>query len=508
MAVLAALPILVILVLMLGFRWPASRAGLVGLGLSLVLAWWPFRETFTAEVSAVAATAGALAEALFTSAAILWIIIPALAIHQMQVASGAIGIIERALARVTGDPRILALLIAWFFALFMEGAAGFGTSAALAAPFLVSAGFGPIQAVILALVGHAAGVSFGAIGTPVVPQVAATTFTPLEISQATAPYHALLGVGLALVVMVLASRSMAVEGRTGSAVPATIGAAALFLVPYLAIAWVVGPELPTLGGALIGGLLFVWFLQRRGSAQEDLVEEEQESEEHSSLWAAAPYLSVVALVLITRLVPGLSDILQDIEITWELDGGFSGSFAPLYHPGTLLFGGLLLGAAFQRLPWRAPFTAFGQALRQVGPVVVALVGMLGLARVMVAAGMIDTLAEASADLAGGAWPFFVPFVGALGTFITGSATASNILFTDFQVATARTLAIPVLPMVGSQGFGAAAGNMIAPFNVIAAAAVVGETGKEGAMLRTTLWVAAAYLVAGGIVAYIVVTVFG
>jgi lactate permease len=502
--ILAALPILLILFLMLVLRWPASRAGLVGLAVSLVLAWGPFREMLTAEVSAAVATTGALAEALFTAATIMWIIIPALAIHQMQVASGAIGVLERALGRVTGDPRVLALLIAWFFALFMEGAAGFGTSAALAAPFLVGAGFRPLQAVTLALVGHVAGVSFGAIGTPVVPQVAATEFTALEISRATAPYHALLGVALALVVMALASRSSAPGDRSRSAVPETLGAAALFLVPYLGIAWVIGPELPTLGGALLGGLAFAWLVGRRSPAQSAA----PTSEEPGALWAAAPYLGVVGLVLVTRLVPGLSDVLQDIEIEWELAGGFSGSFAPLYHPGTLLVGGLILGAVVQRLPLRAPAAAFRGALGQVGPVVIALVAMLGLSRVMVAAGMIDTLAEAASDIAGDGWPLLAPAVGALGTFITGSATASNILFTDFQAATAKTLGMPGLPLIGAQGFGAAAGNMIAPHNVIAAAAVVGETGNEGATLRTTLWVALGYLAAGGVVAFLAVLFVG
>ena len=504
MTLLAALPILLILVLMLVLRWPASRAGLVGLAISLFLAWGPFRESLTAEVGSGAATTGALAEALFTAAAIMWIIVPALAIHQLQVASGAIGVLERALGRVTGDPRVLALLIAWFFALFMEGAAGFGTSAALAAPFLVSAGFGPSQAVILALVGHVVGVSFGAIGTPIVPQVAATGFTALEISRATAPYHALLGVALALAVMVLASRGAAPGDRSRSAIPATLGAAVLFLVPYLGLAWVIGPELPTLGGALLGGLGFVWFIRRSSTAQEPSAS----SEEHTALWAAAPYLSVVVLVLVTRLVPGLADVLQDIEIRWEFAGGFSGSFAPLYHPGTLLFGGLLIGALIQQRSLRGPTSALRRAVGQVGPVVVALVAMLGLSRVMVAAGMIDTLAQAASDAAGDSWPVFAPMVGGLGTFITGSATASNILFTDFQVATAGTLGLSILPLVGAQGFGAAAANMIAPHNVIAAAAVVGETGKEGAVLRTTLWISLAYLAAGGVVSLLFVSLAG
>ncbi len=297
---LAAVPILLILVLMLMLRWPASRAGVVGLVVSLLFAWSVFGDSLTQRVGTGAATTGALAEAVFTAAAILWIIIPALAIYQIQVSSGAIAILERTLGSVTGDPRVLALLVAWFFALFMEGAAGFGTSAALAAPFLVGAGFTPRRAVVLALVGHVVGVSFGAIGTPIVPQVAATGLTGLEIARATAPYHALLGVSLALVVMVLAGRRLSVEERRRSVLTPTLVAAALFLVPYLGIAWVIGPELPTLGGALLGGAAFFWYIRRQSP---EPVSSAAPDGERGPLWAAAPYLSVVGLVLVTRLAP-------------------------------------------------------------------------------------------------------------------------------------------------------------------------------------------------------------
>lgn len=495
-AVLAALPIVVVLVAMAGFRWSAARAGMLGLGLAIVLAWGPFRGRFTAEVGALAATAGSMAEALFTSATILWIIVPALALHQMQQSSGALEVMEDRLSSLTGDPRILALVVAWFFALFMEGAAGFGTAAALAAPFLVGAGFPPVQAVVLALVGHAAGVSFGAVGTPILPQALATGFSPLELARATSAYHIALGGGLAAVVVFLASRSPVPGDRESSPIPAAITAAVLFLVPYALFAWLLGPELPTLGGALIGGLLFVPLVRRfrpldGSDAPGDL---------GRTLWAAAPYLGVTALVVATRLVPGWADWLTRFEVTLSLEGGFGAAFAPLYHPGTMVAGGLLLGWAAQRLPFTSLTGALSRSARQVGSVAMALVAMLGLSRVMVASGMIEELAGALANVVGSAWPALVPFIGALGTFVTGSATASNILLTDLQNSTARALGMPALPLLGAQGFGAAAGNMIAPHNVIAAIAVVQQTGREGDVLRKTTWVATLYLAGGAALA--------
>lgn len=140
------------------------------------------------------------------------------------------------------------------------------------------------------------------------------------------------------------------------------------------------------------------------------------------------------------------------------------------------------------------------ALLMLSGVVLALVLMLGLARVMLHAGLIDTLAEAAASGAGGAWPFLAPFIGVLGSFVTGSATASNILFTDFQYATATALGMAALPLIAAQGFGAAVGNMVCPHNVIAGCATVGLKDREGEILARTLIACLVYAACGGALA--------
>jgi lactate permease len=162
-----------------------------------------------------------------------------------------------------------------------------------------------------------------------------------------------------------------------------------------------------------------------------------------------------------------------------------------------------IGALAQRAP-RAQLTgALSAAARQLVPVTIALVAMLSISRVMVYAGMIDALAVAAATAAGSAWPLFAPFVGVLGTFVTGSATASNILFSDFQLATAQRSGLPPLPILGAQGFGAAVGNIVCPHNVIAAGATVQLAGREGEVLRRTLGIALLYAAAGGVLALLV-----
>lgn len=126
--------------------------------------------------------------------------------------------------------------------------------------------------------------------------------------------------------------------------------------------------------------------------------------------------------------------------------------------------------------------------------------MLGVSRVLLHAGMIDALAEAAAGAAGGVWPLLAPFVGILGTFVTGSATASNVLFADFQQATADQLGLSVLVILGAQGIGAAIGNIVAPHNFIAGSATVGLSGQEGAVLRRTLVPALVYGTLSGLLA--------
>ncbi len=492
-AFLALLPILAIVVLMVALHWPAARAGLVGLVVALPVALFVFDWQGPAAAPGLAAAlAGLGGEAGFTALTILWIVFPALWIHEFQLANGATETIREALGRLTSDPRLVALLVGWFFALFAEGAAGFGTPVALAAPILVGLGMAPIQAVSLALVGHAVGVSFGAVGTPVMAQLAVTELAPRSLAGATALLHAALGWTMALALY----RLQVAETPTGAGWSWPLLAAFSFLLPYVAIAWLVGPELPTLGAALLGGGFFAWQVRRR---EKRAVQGEPALPARELVLAGLPYLVLLVLILATRLIGPLKTALSGIEIHWTLfDGGYGGQFAPLYHPGTMLLLGLLTAAIVRRSSFAELAATAGQAAARLPQVALALLAMLTLARLMVHSGMIERLAEAAAGLTGQAWPLLAPATGALGTFVTGSATASNILLTDFQTATAGALGLSSLWLVAAQGFGAAVGNIICPHNIVAGNATVGLTGKEGPVLRRMLGPALLYAGLGGV----------
>ena len=516
LSLLALTPVILVLVLMTVAGWSAARAGLVTAVFTIGLAVIAFGFGGGPDFGVVEGITGVLAEAGFIALTVVGIIGPALGIHYLQRSTGAAARLRQALALLHPDPRLGAILVAWFFALFLEGAAGFGTPVALAAPFLVAAGMPALAAVSAALIGHAAGVSFGAIGTPVLAQSTLVDFTPAELAQATVVFPLTLGVVLTAVMIVIIGKAY---GHFRGLWRWGLLAAVCFFVPFGLIAWFIGPELPTLGGALVGVLLFSFVLVRYrhryhpaggpADGAGDVVTHPHPdardivAADLSVLRAAAPYLVLVLVVLLTRLIPPLRELLQGIVLAWELPAGFSGSVQPFYHPTMLLTVAFLVGALIQRASWRRVRVAFVTATLQLGPVIVALIAMITIARTMSSSGMTAELALAAASI-GLAWPLLTVLVGAFGTFITGSATASNLLFTDLQASTARALALPELPLLGAQTFGAAVGNIIAPHNIVAAVATVSLTGQEGRVLRSTVPTALVVIVLGGVLALLLV----
>jgi lactate permease len=488
-ALVATAPLALIVFLMAALRWSAANAGLVGLVAAMVgaIGFFGFGTSVHVDQGITGALLGTGAEAVFSAVDILWIILPALSLYELQQRSGAIDAIRTGLMGLSSDKTLLAVIIAWFFALFMEGAAGFGTPIALAAPLLVSLGFTPVVAVALPLIGHVAGNSFGALGTPIFAQADVSGISGDRIAPLTALLHACLAPLLVLSIVFIAR-----TGRFQARYAAwAVVAAVCFLLPYLGLAAWVGPELPAIGGALTGGLAFAFLLRWRHARQDETLDA------RSLAWGAIPYAVLVGLILVTRLVPQIKDALRQVVLEWTLPGPFGGRIEPLYHPGTMLLAGLLFGGLLQGRTLAELAGAVAAAIRRLVPVAIALFAMLAIARLMLHAGMTEALA-AEATRTGRAWPLLAPSVGAIGSFITGSTTASNILLTDLQQATATDLGLPLLALIAAQGFGAAIGNSVALHNIITGAATVGLQGREGDILRTTAPVCLACLAGGGV----------
>ena len=255
---LALLPIFTVVILMTVFSQSAQRAGLIGAVLTLGIATFFFdlgaltHPGFTT----VSAVGGIVAESLHTTLSIAWIIFPALCIYHWQEQTGGITAIRDTLMSISSNHTISMIVIAFFFGLFLEGAAGFGTPIAVAAPLLLSFGMSPAKAVVAVLFGHAMGVSFGAIGTPVISQVATLGVEGIQISRYAALLH--LCVGWILLLFTLRALPQPVNFSMHHRI-LTYGC---FVVPFMLFAWFVGPELPTVAGALIGAVCFIAIVRR------------------------------------------------------------------------------------------------------------------------------------------------------------------------------------------------------------------------------------------------------
>jgi len=505
---LAALPIALLVALLLSGRVSASRAAWISLAAALAIVLGVFGFPAAPGGSTTQNLGGVATEGAFFAASILWILLPALAIHELQTRGGALEVLRAAISGAAPGGPAKALLIGWFFALFLEGAAGFGTPLAIAAPMLVAMGVTPVAAVAMGLVGHAAGVTFGAVGTPILAQAALTQISTSELAR----YTALLMLPLVWIPALVVLRGA--PSRSGLAEPGVwkqgLAAAALFGIPYVLTALFLGPELPTLAGALLGGLAFIVYLRRvRPGSDSDAAGNAAittaGTSNHGWLHAAAPYLILMALILLTRLVPPVKEAATGLNWSWELYGTYEGAILPLYHPGTLLFAAFFIGGWIQRSGRGDFLLALTGAARRLLPAVLALLAMLTLSRLMLHAGLITQLATAAEQSLGQLWPGIAPGVGALGSFITGSATASNILFTNLQEQAAVNLGLPVVVILAAQTVGAAFGNAIAPHNIVAGAAAVGATGREGEIMRRTLPACALVLVLAGLLALALVS---
>jgi len=467
---------------------------------------------------------------------IIFIVFGALVVLFTMRESGAIAAINRGFTGISEDRRIQVIIIAWLFGSFIEGSAGFGTPAALAAPLLLSLGFPALAAVMVALVCNATSVSFGAVGTPTLIGVASSLRTP-EIMDSvaregmtyggfvdsvgvwTAVIHAIPGIFVPLIAIAMMTRFFGEKRsiREGLAIwPYAVFAGICFVVPYLLVAILLGPEFPSLLGGLIGLIILVpltragflvpkkkfdfpeksqWGKNWSGSINMDA---DQWTSRMSILKAWSPYILIALILIVTRVrflpvgewVRSLSFEYTNIFST-EIDGNFD----PLYNPGIIPFilTGLLYIPIF-RLKKRQVRIAWADSFKRIKGPFIALMFAVPMVRIMMQSGnnpdgitnMPIILAEAMAGAFKNAWPLVDSFVGALGAFISGSNTVSNMLFSLFQYSVAEQLEISRTITVALTNVGGAIGNMICVHNVIAATATVGLVGVEGLLIRRNL----------------------
>jgi lactate permease len=547
LALLALLPILVVGILLVGYQWPASRAMPISYALAAVLALAIWQ---VPPIQVAAATT----KGLLIVGELLFIIFGAVLLLHTLEDCGAMGTIRQNLADVSSDRRVQVIIIAWLFGSFIEGAAGFGTPAVLAVPLLVGLGFPPLAAIFAGLTIQCTPVSFGAAGTPILVGISTGLAGAPTVKQYLAE-HAYVGTqGWQEFLQQTGWRVALIHVSLGSLIPLllvclitlyfganrsfregfgvwrfALFAASAMLIPYLAAAYFLGPEFPSLLGGSVG-LAIVLFTARRGwllpdstwdfppkDTQQPMVTpvllHKQMADKRKVLSAWMPYFLVALLLVISRIVPGIKNAL--LSFKWNFRDIFGTSIGQeinfLYSPGTIFVCVSLISFLYylttDNFTWTAYRHSWRSASKTLSRALPALLFSVPMVQVFINSGNgLSSYNTMPLELAGGiekvvglAWPLVSPFVGGMGAAIAGSNTVSNMMFSLFQFEVGSRINVDPMWIVALQAVGGAAGNTICVHNIVSASAVAGISNHEGILIRKTLWVFLYYALTPGIV---------
>jgi lactate permease len=443
----------------------------------------------------------------------------------------------------------------------IEGAAGFGTPGALAAPLLIGLGFPPLAAAVFGLFYNAPQPPFGAAGTPVIGGIGAVIdaetlaggpavpeflrdvagYTGL-VTGTTLVFWGLLGIFLMLY-WFGPEQQRTVRGAlrgTWPVAPFALLIGSLAGVSQFLVAWFFGPELPdiaagfaALGAGILLSRLGVWVPRDRwefperdrwpslwlgGLDPRKLAVRQPES--RMPAWVAwTPYVLVALVLLVTRW-PGLGLVGRLQEYSIGVDGilgqDLSFSLRYLYLPGILPFIPVAVLTGFlHRMRTRAVLAAWRHTAKQIVGPAITLTIAVAMTQVMIQSavnridqpGMMEALSRMVALGAGAAIPLVAPWIGTLGSFMTGSNTSSNILFSVLQHDAAAVVGLPRTILVALQNVGGGIGNMLSVLNVAAICGVTGMTGREGSILRKMLLPTLVYATFAGVAGLLLVSVF-
>lgn len=555
LAMVALLPILVALVLMVGMRWPSTKA--------MPLAWLVCAlgalGVWSLDVGYIVALS---LQGIVTAIGVLIIVFGAIIILYTLKYSGGMETIQYGMQGISRDKRIQAIIVGYMFAAFIEGAAGFGTPAALAAPLLLSLGFPPLAAAVICLVFNSFPVSFGAVGTPIllgltplkqlVEGAAASgtvglNFTTFDafckvIGQWATLMHGPMAFILPIFMLGFLTRFYGQKKSWTEGFAAwkfCIFSAVAFVVPYLTFAWLVGPEFPSMIGGLVGlGIIVAgakagfcvpktsWDFGPQSTWEADwtgtiATQVGTEFKPHMSQFKAwLPYILIGAILVVTRIPElGLKSILAAQSIPFKNILGYEGvsaSIQYLYLPGTIPFTLVAILTIFMHgMKGDAVKQAWLESFAKMKAPTIALFAAVALVSIFRGSGvnpnsypsMPLAMAQAVAAIAGNAWPMLASYVGGLGAFITGSNTVSDLLFAEFQWGVAQQLSLPRQIIVAAQVVGGAMGNMVCIHNIVAVCAVTGLIGREGMILKRTFWPFVLYGIVVGIIASLMSFVF-
>ncbi len=548
-SLLAITPIGVAFLLLVVASRPATQAMSAAYAVTVLLALLVWRVPFLQ-------VAASTVEGLIVTLEILYIVFGAILLLNILQESGAISKIRRGLLSISHDRRVQVIIIAWLFGGFIEGASGFGTPAVICVPLFVSIGFPAMAGVVAMLLIQSTASAFGAIGVPIliglknglegdagVQQEIARTGVEFsdymaEVVAKTGLIQGAIGIFMPLLIIMAITAYFGQRRSWKDALPATqfaLFAGLAFVIPHTLTAVLIGPEFPTLLGGLIG-LAIVVPAAKRGFLTPKQKWDFPDPNEWPASWSGVslpppsdapakmtafqawiPYILLSVLLILSRLrfLP-FQRWLQSIQIDFLNIFGTTVSIStqPLFLPGTFFLMVVIVAYFLYRMETAQMQRAIAGATQKLVGTALAIGASVPMAKVFInsdvngagLASMPLTLADGVSSLAGAAWPFFAPFIAMTGSFVAGSTTVSNMMFGLFQFGVAQQIGVSSSLILALQVAGAAAGNMVAVANIVAAVSTVGLTGREGLVLRRVLPVNLIYLTAAGLIGILVALV--
>ncbi|KAA0764951.1 L-lactate permease [Bacillus sp. SH5-2] len=526
-AAIALIPIIFFFLALAVFRMKGYVAGFITVVLTILVALFAYKMPFT---MAMAATGYGFLYGLWP---IAWIIIMSVFLYKISVKTGQFDVIRASVLSITNDHRLLVILIGFSFGAFLEGAAGFGAPVAITAALLAGLGLNPLYAAGLCLIANTAPVAFGAMGIPITVAGQVTGIDPHKIGQMAGHQLPFLSLFVPFFIVFLMDGFKGVKQTW----PALFVAGSSFAITQFITATFLGPELPDITSALVSLVSLALFL--KVWQPKEIYQSGQANSEVAAATTSAsmpkltlgkvvkawsPFIVLTVMVVIWSQsffkalfapggaleslvfkfeIPGLHNLVMKAEPIVNKPTPYEAilKLDVLSATGTAILIACIISMFILKMSAKDAVVTFKETLNELKMPILSIGFVLGFAFIANYSGLSSTLALALAGT-GGLFPFFSPFLGWIGVFLTGSDTSANALFSNLQAITAQQVGVSEVLLVAANTTGGVTGKMISPQSIAIACAAVGLAGKESDLFRFTVKHSLFFVIIVGIMTYV------
>ncbi|WKD00933.1 lactate permease LctP family transporter [Borreliella americana] len=431
------------------------------------------------------------------------VIIAAIFTYKMSEDQKDIETIKNILSNVSSDRRIIVLLVAWGFGNFLEGVAGYGTAVAIPVSILIAMGFEPFFACLICLIMNTSSTAYGSVGIPIISLAQATNLDVNIVSSEIAFQLILPTLTIPFVLVILTEGG--IKGLKGVFLLTLLSGMSM-VISQLFISKTLGPELPAILGSILSMTITIVYAKFFG--------EKKETAEHQSkntislskgIIACSSYILIVTfIVLVSPLFNRIHEYLKTFQSTVSIYPEANPlHFKWIISPGFLIILATIISYSIRGVPMLKQLKIFTLTLKKMALSSFIIICIVAISRLMTHSGMIRDLANGISIITGKFGPLFSPLIGAIGTFLTGSDTVSNVLFGPLQTQMAENIGTNPYWLAAANTTGATGGKMISPQNITIATTTAGLIGQEGKLLSKTIIYALCYILITGLLVYLV-----